>query len=463
MRFTLIAILIFLSSIAGKAQQVPQDRTFQFNLQECLEYAYRNNDSLKNAQLDIESAKYKVKETFGIGLPQVSGSASFQDFIKVPTTLLPDFISPSVYGVLEKEKLVPEDKTRAFGFIPAQFGTKYQSSAGLTLNQLIFSGSYLVGLQASKTFKELSERLFNRTKNTTTINVTKAYYQVLVSGEQMRLLNANVSQLEKQLKETTELNKQGFVEKIDLDRLRVIYNNLLTNRENTERLLVLSTQLLKFQIGMPVTERLDVKDKISDIKLDPSASISVDTTAYRNRIEYSLLETQRKLNDLNVKRLKSEYLPTLAAFGSTTKQFQANEFRDLYDQSFPTTVVGLQLNVPIFSGFQKKYQIKQAQIEVRKNDNILNTAKNGFLLQQEQSRITFFNGLKSLNNQKANMELAKEVLRVSSIKYKEGVGSSIEVTQAQTELETAENNYIQALYNALVSKVDLDNAYGRIQ
>ncbi|MBC7916139.1 MAG: TolC family protein [Pyrinomonadaceae bacterium] len=446
MRLTVIAILILLSSIAGKAQQVPQDRTFQFNLQECLEYAYRNNDSLKNAQLDIESAKYKVKETFGIGLPQVSGSASFQDFLKIPTTLLPgDFFG------------------QPGTFVPVKFGVKYQSSAGLALNQLLFSGSYLVGLKASKTFKELSEKNYNRTKIATTLAVTKAYYQVLVSNEQIQLLNANVSQLEKQLKETTELNKQGFVEKIDLDRLRVIYNNLLTTRENTERLLVLSTQLLKFQIGMPVTAELGVKDKISNISMDVLTSVAVDTTAYRNRIEYGLLETQRKLNALNVQRLKSEYLPTLAAFGNTSYQYQADSFGSLYDTKFPTTVIGLQLNVPIFSGFQKKYQIKQAEIDVKKNDNILNMAKNGYLLQQEQSRITYQNGIKSLNNQKANMELAREVLRVSSIKYKEGVGSSIEVTQAQTELETAENNYIQALYNALVSKVDLDNAYGRIQ
>jgi outer membrane protein TolC len=131
--------------------------------------------------------------------------------------------------------------------------------------------------------------------------------------------------------------------------------------------------------------------------------------------------------------------------------------------NLPAVFVGLQLNVPIFSGFQRTYQVKQAKIELQKTNNVLNMAKNGFLLQQEQSRITYQNSIKSLSNQKANMNLAAEVLRVSRIKYKEGVGSSIEVTQAQTELETAENNYIQALYNALVSKVDLDNAYGRIQ
>ncbi|WP_256012624.1 TolC family protein [Desertivirga xinjiangensis] len=446
MRKILLVTLVILSGFDIRAQENPQGRTFQFNLQECLQYAYENQDSIKNAKLDIESANYKVKETIGIGLPQVSGSAQFQDYLKIPTTLIPgDFVG--------------EPGT----FVPVKFGVKYQSNAALAVNQLLFNGSYLVGLKASRTYKELSERNYNRTKISTTVSVTKAYYQVLVSNEQIRLLDANVSQLEQQLKETTELNKQGFVEKIDLDRLRVIYNNLLTTRENTERLLVLSTQMLKFQMGMPVTDDLKVKDKISAINMDVNTSIAVDTSAYKNRIEYGLLETQRKLNDLNVQRLKSEYLPTLSAFGNSSYQYQADQFRDLFDQRFPMTVVGLQLNIPIFSGFQRKYQIKQAQVEVKKTDNILNTAKNGILLQQEQARIMYQNGMKSLNNQKANMELAREVLRVSKIKYQEGVGSSIEVTQAQTELEQAENNYIQALYDALVSKVDLDNAYGRIQ
>ncbi|WP_207532043.1 TolC family protein [Desertivirga arenae] len=447
MRNTLLITLIFLSSIAIRAQENPQGRTFNFNLQECLQYAYENQDSIKNAKLDIESAKYKVKETFGIGLPQVSGSAQFQDYLKIPTTLIPAEFFGGDPGT----------------FAPVQFGVKYQSNAGLSATQLLFNGSYLVGLKASKTYKELSERNLTRTKIATTVAVTKAYYQVLVSGEQIRLLDANLAQLGQQLKETTELNKQGFVERIDLDRLTVNYNNLQTRRENTVRLVELSTQLLKFQIGMPITDKLEVKDKINNISLNLDESQAVDTAAYRNRIEFNLLQTQRKLNELNVERLKSEYLPSLAAFGTTSYSFQSDKFRDLYDRKFPTTFVGLQLNVPVFAGFQRKYQIKQAQIEVKKSENVLNLVKNGFLLQQESSLITFRNSIKSLNNQKANMDLAREVLRVSKIKYQEGVGSSIEVTQAQTELETAENNYIQSLFDALVSKVDLDNAYGRIQ
>lgn len=467
MRFTILSILILVSSVTLKAQDAQQGKTFTFNLQECLEYAYQNNDSLKNAQLDIESAKYKVKETIGIGLPQISGTATFQDYIKVPQIPFPNF-EYLFQDILYRQNVQNTSGSRVdppSGNPTSLLGfqQKYNANYAINANQLLFNGTYLVGLKASKTFKELSEKNFNRTKISTTVAVTKAYYQVLVSNEQLELLDANLSQLQQQLKETTELNKQGFVEKIDLDRLQVVVNNLKTTRENTSNLLVLATQLLKFQMGMPVTDGLAVKDKIEDISLDLTSAIAVDTTAYKNRVEYSLLETQARLNNLDLQRLRSQALPSLAAFGSAGNAYQSSSFSDLFKMNLPSVFIGLQLNVPIFSGFQRTYQVKQARVALQKTNNILNMAKNGFLLQQEQARITYQNSLKSLNNQKANMDLAREVLRVSRIKYKEGVGSSIEVTQAQTELETAENNYIQALYNALVSKVDLDNAYGRIQ
>ncbi len=445
--YTIIGSFTLFFSTQG--QNLPTANSF--NLQECINYAYEHQDSLKNARLDIESANYKVKETIGIGLPQVNGSASFQDFIKLPSTLL---------DVSNFDRTLPKNT-----LVPVSFGVKYQSAMALSVNQLLFDGSYLVGLQASKTFKELSEKSYNRTKVATTVAVTKAYYQVLVSNEQIKLLDANISQLKQQLNETTQLNKQGFVEKIDIDRITVLYNNLNTTRENTARLLTLGVQLLKFQIGMPVNDILTVKDKIADIKLD-NAELSVaesDSSAYKNRIEYSLLETSKKLIELDLKRYKSQYLPSLSAFGTSTLQYQSNNFSQLYDRKFPNTLVGLQLNVPIFSGFQKVNRIKQAQIAVQKSQNVLDMVKNGINLQINQARILYTNGTQSLNNQRKNMELAQEILRVSRIKYEQGVGSNIEITQAQTSLQEAENNYIQALYTVLISKVDLDSSYGRIK
>ena len=466
MRSFLLVSLIILGSFV-RAQEAPYGKTFQFNLQQCLEYAYANNDSLKNARLDIESANYKVKETVGMGLPQINGGASFQDYLKLPAIPFPNF-EYGLYKLLNdqgvqgtKGTIQIPDGLQPFGLL--SFQQKYNANYALSVNQLIFNGTYLVGLQASKTYKELSQKSFIRSKIQAEVSVTKAYYQVLVNSEQLRLLDANLNQLKKQLSETSQMNKQGFVEKIDLDRVQVLVNNLSTTRENTVRLLALGVELLKFQMGMPITNQLIINDKIENINLDVNAAIPSDSTAYRNRIEYSLLQTQRKFSELDLKRIKSLALPSLSAMGSTGGSYQNNNFKNLFDMKLPSVYVGLQLSVPIFSGFQRLNQVRQAKIAVQKSDNILHAVKNGLQLQQESSRIMFTNGLQSLKNQKENMGLAQEVLRVSRIKYEQGVGSSIEVTQAQTALEQAENNYIQALYNALISKVDLDHAYGRIQ
>jgi outer membrane protein len=449
MKYLLFTATVFCAlAFKSYAQDAPpNNQTYNFSVQECINYAYEHQDSVINAKLDIKSAEYKVKETTGIGLPQVSGTATFQDYLKIPTTLLPGEIFGQPAGT----------------FIPVQFGVKYQSSVGATADQILFDGSYLVGLKASKTYKELSIRNHTRTQIQVNVSVTKAYYQVLVSNEQLRLVNANIKQLKQQFDETVAQNKQGVVEKIDVDRISVQYNNLVTSRENTIRSLALNYQVLKFQMGMPIENNLTLKDKLEDIKMDDTADLAADTSFYHNRIEYNLAETGIELKKLDLKRQKSQYLPTLKANATYTSSYQNNSFGNLYKMNFPSSYVGLTLNIPIFNGWQRLNQVRQSKIAVLKSQNDLENSKNGLKLEANRANVTYINGLQSLNNQKRNRELAEEVLRVSKIKYQQGVGSSIEVTQAQTSLDDANDKYIQGLYDALISKVDLDKAYGRIK
>lgn len=433
------ATLICTIAVKSYAQEAPPNgQTYVFSVQECIDYAIEHQDSVVNAKLDIKSAEYKVKETTGIGLPQIGGTASFQDYLKTPVVI--------------------------FGANRFSIYQKYTNNFGLNLNQLLFDGTYIVGLQASKTYKELSQRSYTRSKIEAAVNVTKAYYQVLVSNEQIRLLDANIAQLKQQLDQTVAQNKQGFVEKIDVDRITVQYNNLLTTKDNTVRLLDLNYQFLKFQMGMPIENDLKLKEKLSDVSLDNSVSESVaDTAFYHNRIEYGLTETSLKLNQLDLKRKKAQFLPSLSFAANTSVNFQENSLSKLYNTNYPSTYIGLNLSIPIFSGGQRINQVRQSQISVLKSKNDLLNLKNALSLQANRARIVYINGLHSLDNQKQNQSLAQEVLRVSKIKYQQGVGSSIEVTQAQTSLEDADNKYIQSLYDALVSKVDLDKAYGRIK
>ncbi|MFD0750242.1 TolC family protein [Mucilaginibacter calamicampi] len=445
----LITSLFCATVLTAVAQQAPASHSF--SLADAIKYAHEHQDSVKNAQLDVQSAEYKVKETIGTGLPQINGSATFQDFIKPPVSVGPNFLSG---GPID-----PKARLITFPFGPI----KYNNTYSLTLNQLLFSGTFIVGLQAVKTFKELSFRSLSRSKIESSVNVTKAYYQVLVSGEQVKLLDANIEQLKQQFDQTSQRNKQGFVEKIDVDRLDVQYNNLLTNRENVVRSLTLYNQMLKFQMGMPIEEELVLTDKLADLKLDAQVGQNtVDTSFYRNRIEYKLLETNITLNQLDVKSRKAEFLPSLGLNAGLAGVFQENQTKYLYDNIYYNSYFGLSLNVPIFSGGQRVARLRQSQINVLKAKNDLSNAANGFKLQANAANLTYLNSLQSLNNQKRSRALAQEVLRVSKIKYEQGVGSSIEVTQAQTELETADNQYIEALYNALLSKVDADKAYARI-
>ena len=428
--------------IPAKAQLT--DSITKFSLQEAIDYAQSHQSSILNASIDEEIAKNTVKRTIGIGLPQLNGNVNFQDFLKIPTNLLPG----EIFGKPGTQ-------------IPVQFGVQYQSSYGLELSQLLFDGSYLVGLQASKTFKELSNKNLKRSRIETAVGVTKAYYSVLVSNEQLSLLDANIDRLKKSFKDTQALFANGFVEKIDVDRLTVLNNNLETERGNVIRLLELNMNLLKFQMGMTIQSKLVLKDSIGSLQVAEFLAVK-DTAAYQNRIEYSLLETQKKLNELDLKRYKSLFLPSLAAFGTTSRSFQSNEFLNLIDRSFPATIIGFRLSVPLLSGGVKAYQVRNAKLEVLKTENNLVNLKNGINLEVEQAQTIYRNGLKSLENQKRNMELAKEVLRVTKIKYEQGVGSSIEVTTAETSLKESQNNYINALYDLLINKVNMDRALGKI-
>ncbi|HQT23165.1 MAG: transporter [Sphingobacteriales bacterium 17-39-43] len=443
MKYKYLTLILCLFSITDVRAQLT-DTVAHFSLQEAIEYAQRNQSSIQNAKIDEEIAANTVKQTVGIGLPQVNGSVNFQDFLKVPTNLVPG----EIFGQPGK-------------LLPVQFGVKYQSSFGLELNQLLFDGTYLVGLQASKTYKELSSKSLKRSRIETAVAVTKAYYSVLVSNEQLNLLDANMLRLKKSLDDTKALYKNGFVEKIDVDRLTVLNNNLETERENVIRLLDLNVNLLKFQMGMSIQSKLTLKDSIAGLQVVQTFAVS-DTSAYKNRIEYSLLETQKKLNELDLKRYKSQFLPSLSAFGNTSQNLLANSFGSLFDRSFPTTIIGFRLSVPLISGGIKLYQVRNAKLEILKTHNNLINLKNGIRLEVEQAQTTYRNGLKSLENQNRNMELAQEVLRVTKIKYEQGVGSSIEVTTAETSLKEAQNNYINALYDLLINKVNMDKASGKI-
>lgn len=447
MRYKIYIISMLLITANGIARgQGGDSLSYRFSLKAAIDYALTHQTAVLNALVDEEIARNTVKQTVGIGLPHVSTSYNFQDFLKLPTTLLPGEFSN------------PPSSTP----IPVKFGTKYNSTANIELSQMLFDGSYIVGLQASKTYKELSVRNSRRTRIETVVAVTKAYYGALVNGEQLTLIDANLAQLSKSLNDTEAMFKNGFVEKIDVDRLQVLKNNLETERENVIRLLQMNVDMLKFQMGMPVQASLGLTDKISDVRAEPVPVTAPDTSAYRGRVEYALLETQKKLNELDLKKEKSMFLPTLKGFANASKSFQSDEFAKHFDQSFPSSVIGLTLSWNLINGGQRIYQVRNAKLAVKKSENDLLNAKNSIANEISSSQKVYLNSLRSVENQQRNLTLSQEILRVTRIKYEQGVGSSLEVTNAETAVKEAQNNYITALYDLLISKVDLEKAAGKI-
>lgn len=444
--------IIYVVLIALGISKIGYSQSYQFSLQQAIEYAYQNQHDIKNAALDAEISKNKVKETVAIGLPQVTGSAAFQKFIDIPTQTIPNFISPLTGAA---PGTYPE-------FIEAKFGTNYTANYGIQVSQLLFDGNYLIGLKASSVYKDLTVKALARTKIETNVTVTKAYYSVLVNRKRLELLDANIIRLKKTLDDTKAYFQNGFAEKVDFDRLSVLFNNLTTERENVAKMVELSNSLLKFQIGMPVNSELILSDKLESIQLTAMLE-SNQVFSPEERVEYQLLKTSMKLNELDYKRNIVTHAPSLVAFGNISRNFQNNDFKNLTDKAYPTSIVGLQLNIPIIGSGKKYYQTKQAKLVLEKSKNDVSNLENALNLQSKQAQIVYNNSVRSLENQRKNMDLANEVLRVSKAKYDQGVGSSLEVTTAETALKESETNYISSLYDALIAKVELDKAFGKIQ
>lgn len=440
-----------------------RDTTYRFSLKQAIEFSLQNQKDVLNSQLDAEISTAQVKEIIGIGLPQLSASVDVKDFEKIPTTFLPDFISPSVYNILFDENVIPRRDLGNTAVFPVQFGTRWNASAGLTASQLLFDPTYLIGVKATKTISELAHKNVTRTRLETAVAVTKAYYGVLLLQEKKKVLDANVDRIQKLKEDTKALYENGFVEKLDYDRVQVLHNNMLSERDKFNRLILLSSQVLLFQMGAHPSSQIELTDTLNAAELK-NTLIPAEKTDASKRIEYSILKTQEKLQNYNLSRYKVAYYPNLVAYGSLSTNAQRNEFNffDRTEKWYPTGVIGATLNLPLFDGFQKNARIRQARLQLRKITNELNSFEQAVQLDVNSNRNAILDALSSLDVQEKNLTLATDIYRTSKLKYDEGVGSNLEVLDAETSLKEAQSNYFNALYDALIARVNLDKALGNL-
>ncbi|MDR6196969.1 TolC family protein [Siphonobacter sp. SORGH_AS_0500] len=426
-----------------------------FSLQQAIEYGLKNNRNVTNAQLDLAIAKARIGETKAMGLPQANVALGLSHTIKPQ----PFFMPPGM-SFIPGEPAPPGDEELALAF----GGVRYNSSAVASLNWLLFSNSYLLGLKAAKVYTDLSSKNITASKITVAENITKAYYAVLVNEERLNLLEVNVHRLDTLLRDTRASNLEGLVEKIDVQRIEVQRNNLVTEQQNVQRLQDLAYILLKYQMGHPLDQSFELSEKLAKLSFSEEMIQAIKRPfQYGDRIEYATLQTQRDLQTIDVKNVQRSLWPTLSLQG-TYGYYNGRQSiaRFITRPWLDAGSIGFAINVPVFDGFTRRYKLSQSRSNLLKVENNMELLKQSIDLQLSQSEIQLRNYWFTLQEQQKNLDLAQEVLRVTQIKYKEGVGSNIEVINAEASFREAQTNYYTALYNAIVAKVDLDKAAGKL-
>jgi len=448
--------------------QLNAQRRLELSVKQAVDTALIYRTELKNLRLDRKIQVAQNREITGQAYPQLNGNLAITKFFSIPVTSLPDFISPSVYDVLEKNNVKdgsgnPITAPGSYSVIPARFGVPWTASVGFTFQQLLFQSDVFVGLKARSASLQYADYKIALMEDSIRANVYRSYYSVLIISKRISFLDESVKRIEKLYHDQSEMYKNGFAEQLDLDKTQVTLNNLLSTRNQLNNLLQLGTEALKYVLVVPTNDTLILTDSLSKEKLQ-SGVLDDGGFRFEDRQEYNALNSFKQLMQFNVKRYKLSYLPTVSAFWSYSQNAQRQKF-NFFSRSekwYETSIVGLSLNIPIFDGFQKASRIQQARFTVEKVNNSLEDLQRGILLQQNSARIQVTNALVGLDIQERNQVLAESVYNKTKIKFENGVGSSFEILQAELSLEESQSNYFQALYDAVIAKIGYTAALGKL-
>ena len=439
----------------------------EFNVKQAVDYATKNATQVKNALLDVKVQEQVNRQITSAAYPQVSASFGGNHYFKVPIQPIPDFIQPQIYGILEKNN-VKDGNTGAlitspgnFPDLPFSIVQPWSMTGSADISQLLFDGQVFVGLKARSAVLDFYKKTAEVTQEQIKANVMKIYYQLVVGKSQLASLDANIERLEKLLKDTREIYKNGFAEKLDVDKVQVQLNNIKTEKEKIVNALTTGNSGLKFLMGMPQQEELVLIDTLSDESLKDN--ILNEAYDYKNRKEFQLLTVAEKLGNYNISRYKLSKIPTVAAFGSFSKNAQRSSFNFFGKGDwFTTSLIGLKISVPIFDGNRKNALIQQSRYELQKTQNNIEQLKQSIDYDVAQSRIKMTSALLTMDNQKQNTVLAENVYNTTKKKYEQGLGSNQEIYNAQTELKVAQTNYYSSLYDAITAKIDWLKAAGKL-
>ena len=438
MRLKLITALVLFTATVW-AQSTPPEKT-AFTLKEAQAYAVSYSYTAQYSLIEKEKIYRQMDELVGAGLPHINGEASYNYNIKPPVAFFPAAFFGGPPGTFQAVTISP----------------KQNSSLGLSLSQLILDGSYFIGLQAAKTYKQIAGQINEKDMLGIKADVASTYYSILVINENIKVLKESAIKLDETYNQTKSIYEQGFVEETDVDQLKLILSNVKNIITTLERQSAMAVKLLKFQMGIGLDKEITLSDDLAKVLADtPTESPLTATAGVESNIDYQTLIKQSYLAKLNYKRMIATYTPSLSGFVSYQWQNFSNSNRLFADQSkyFGISVAGISLRVPIFDGLSTVQRIRVAKLDYKKTEIAKIQVAESIKLQTDQANMQYANALDTYKEKKESMDLAKKLKDRALIKYKEGVGSSLEVTQTENQYLQAQADYVGSLLNLLNAKV----------
>lgn len=434
LKISILSVLLLTGILSSKAQD-------SFTLDEAINFALINNKDVQNAELGIEAAYKQKWETTATGLPQISGKLEYQRWIKQQVILLPDFTGQS-------NNLTPE-----------VFGTKQSLTPTITASQLLFDGSYLVALQSAKVFLAISENQKEKTDLQVKEQVINAYGNVLIAQESVKITEQNIAAIKKNLFETKEMFSNGLVEEENVEQLQITLGSLVNNLNNLKRLVVIGKNMLNITMGKDLHDQIELTDDLLSLSVGHmDLSIANKDFSLNKNIDLRIAENNLESKELLLKLERSKGLPTLTSFInlSTAGNSDAFTFHHSNQRYFASSLLGVTLNVPIFSSFKRTSANQRKQIELKQSLNDYNDLNKRLKLQLEQAQSEYQLAIENLKTTKDNLRLAERIEAKNQIKFNEGIASSFDLRQAQTQLYSLQQEYIQSMQNVINKKATLE-------
>lgn len=460
-------MLLLVAMILGGTLLSFAQETERLTLEKAIQMALKNNTNIINSKIDLKIAQKKIWETTAKGLPHVDVKSSYQHLFSVPVLSFP--------GTQLSKTRVPMDPGTGIGTTsevqlstgesiymnnvagaPIALGVKDNITADLTVSQLIFSGSYIVGLQATKVYYNFSKQTDEKTKLDVAETVVNTYHMLQLAEESRKILAQNLENINKTLSEISEMNKQGFLEKTDVDQLEVTANNVRNMMNQIDSNLDLGYRLMKIQLGLQESAKFELADEMEsgDALVKSSMLLTAEQFNINRNVDYQLIQSAEKIAKLDLNLSKMAFLPTISGFYNHNEQLNSTSFN-----FSPRDLVGINLTLPIFSSGERLSVVSQKRMSLEKAQNTSKYVSSSLQMQASQYQTDVKLKLERYLNQKKSKELSDDIYQRTMEKYKQGISSSMDLMTSQNQYLTNLTNYYQSIYDLQGARSKLEKMY----